>query len=278
MKCSFAVWGATGAVLAALVGCGSNSDSGSGAPTPTPPVSAAISAAASNPANDTAVNPLAPFAVLQAAGIPAVSVTGTTKVNFTVFSDGAVKTGITVAQVDAIIAKLVPGTNGNPDQWQSYTHRTQAAATPQPGQTYTPAVLATLLHPAYASQVQAYTDPKQTDPSLLAGQLVYNADGYYTYTFTTNITDPKQTNGVTFQPGSTQRVALQLSYTNAAGQVVRANAFFSFTVDASGKYDVMVGRVRKDQSQDNTFDLWMVGDQLLKGAALNAVQIAELFV
>jgi aspartate-semialdehyde dehydrogenase len=49
-------------------------------------------------------------------------------------------------------------------------------------------------------------------------------------------------------------------------------------IDASGKYDVMVGRVRKDQSQDNTFDLWMVGDQLLKGAALNAVQIAELFV
>ncbi|MFH1706426.1 MAG: aspartate-semialdehyde dehydrogenase [Planctomycetota bacterium] len=49
-------------------------------------------------------------------------------------------------------------------------------------------------------------------------------------------------------------------------------------IDASGKYDIMVGRVRKDQSQDNTFDLWMVGDQLLKGAALNAVQIAELFV
>ncbi len=235
MKCSYAVWGAIAVMLAALAGCGSGSDSGSGTPAPTPPAAPAISAAAAQPANDTAINPLAPFTVLQGAGIPAVSVTGATKVNFTVFSDGAVKTGITIAQVDVIIAKLVPGTNGNPDQWQSYTHRTQAAATPEPGQTYTPAVLATLLHPAYPSQVQASTDPKQTDPSLLAGQLVYNADGYYTYTFTTNITDPKQTNGVTFQPGSTHRVALQLSYTNAAGQVVRANAFFSFTVDASGK-------------------------------------------
>ena len=47
-------------------------------------------------------------------------------------------------------------------------------------------------------------------------------------------------------------------------------------IDASGKDPVLVGRIRKDQSQDNTFDLWVVGDQIRKGAALNAVQIAEL--
>ncbi|MDR1812202.1 MAG: aspartate-semialdehyde dehydrogenase [Candidatus Fibromonas sp.] len=47
-------------------------------------------------------------------------------------------------------------------------------------------------------------------------------------------------------------------------------------IDASGRNPVLVGRVRVDQSQDNTFDLWVVGDQIRKGAALNAIQIAEL--
>jgi len=47
-------------------------------------------------------------------------------------------------------------------------------------------------------------------------------------------------------------------------------------IDASGRDPVLVGRVRIDQSQDNAFDMWVVGDQIRKGAALNAVQIAEL--
>lgn len=47
-------------------------------------------------------------------------------------------------------------------------------------------------------------------------------------------------------------------------------------IDASGKDSVYVGRIRKDLSQDNTLDLWVVGDQIRKGAALNAIQIAEL--
>jgi aspartate-semialdehyde dehydrogenase len=47
-------------------------------------------------------------------------------------------------------------------------------------------------------------------------------------------------------------------------------------MDASGRDPVLVGRIRRDRSQPNTLDLWLVSDQLLKGAALNAVQIAEL--
>jgi aspartate-semialdehyde dehydrogenase len=47
--------------------------------------------------------------------------------------------------------------------------------------------------------------------------------------------------------------------------------------DATGKDDVYCGRLRLDPSQPNTLELWCVGDQLLKGAALNAVQIAEQF-
>jgi aspartate-semialdehyde dehydrogenase len=46
-------------------------------------------------------------------------------------------------------------------------------------------------------------------------------------------------------------------------------------LDASGKDPVLVGRMRKDRSQPRTLDFWVVGDQIRKGAALNAVQIAE---
>ena len=55
----------------------------------------------------------------------------------------------------------------------------------------------------------------------------------------------------------------------------RANNRWPMPLDASGKDPVLVGRLRKDISQPNTMDMWMVGDQIRKGASLNAVQIAE---
>lgn len=48
--------------------------------------------------------------------------------------------------------------------------------------------------------------------------------------------------------------------------------------DAQGKDDVFVGRIRKDESQGKTVNLWIVSDNLRKGAATNAVQIAEVLV
>jgi aspartate-semialdehyde dehydrogenase len=47
---------------------------------------------------------------------------------------------------------------------------------------------------------------------------------------------------------------------------------------AAGKDDVFVGRLRKDESQENTLNLWVVADNLRKGAATNAVQIAALLL
>lgn len=47
-------------------------------------------------------------------------------------------------------------------------------------------------------------------------------------------------------------------------------------LDASGKDPIFVGRVRKDLTRPNTIEMWVVGDQIRKGAALNAVQIAEM--
>ena len=47
---------------------------------------------------------------------------------------------------------------------------------------------------------------------------------------------------------------------------------------AQGKDDVFVGRIRRDESQPNSLNLWIVADNLRKGAATNAVQIAEYLV
>ncbi len=55
----------------------------------------------------------------------------------------------------------------------------------------------------------------------------------------------------------------------------RANNRWPMPLDASGRDPVLVGRIRKDMTQPKTLDIWVVGDQIRKGAALNAVQIAE---
>lgn len=54
--------------------------------------------------------------------------------------------------------------------------------------------------------------------------------------------------------------------------------YFPMPRDASGKDEVLVGRIRQDLSHPNGLELWLCGDQIRKGAALNAVQIAELLV
>ena len=44
------------------------------------------------------------------------------------------------------------------------------------------------------------------------------------------------------------------------------------------EYETFISRIRKDDSQKNTINLWIVSDNLLKGAALNAVEIAETLI
>ena len=52
-------------------------------------------------------------------------------------------------------------------------------------------------------------------------------------------------------------------------------ANYPMPIDVAGKDEVFVGRLREDQSHDRGLNLWIVGDNLRKGAALNAIQIAE---
>ena len=57
-----------------------------------------------------------------------------------------------------------------------------------------------------------------------------------------------------------------------------ANNRYPLPVDAAGKDPVYVGRIRQDDTVDSGLNLWVVADNVRKGAALNAVQIAEILV
>lgn len=68
---------------------------------------------------------------------------------------------------------------------------------------------------------------------------------------------------------------------NTPGVVVQDNTdvnMYPMPIYAHGKDDVFVGRIRRDESQPNTLNLWIVSDNLRKGAATNTIQIAEYLV
>ncbi|WP_061321367.1 aspartate-semialdehyde dehydrogenase [Clostridium botulinum] len=67
-------------------------------------------------------------------------------------------------------------------------------------------------------------------------------------------------------------------YKNAEGIVLKddvANLVYPMPIDVAGHDEVYVGRIRRDFSLDNGLNLWVVADNIRKGAALNAIQIAE---
>lgn len=57
-----------------------------------------------------------------------------------------------------------------------------------------------------------------------------------------------------------------------------AEKIYPMPITAAGEDDVFVGRIREDETQPNTLNMWVVADNIRKGAALNAVQIAETLV
>ena len=58
----------------------------------------------------------------------------------------------------------------------------------------------------------------------------------------------------------------------------RKNGGYITPVEAEGKNETFISRIRKDNSHKNTINLWCVSDNLLRGAALNSVEIAEAYL
>ena len=68
---------------------------------------------------------------------------------------------------------------------------------------------------------------------------------------------------------------------NTSGVTLQDNTAineYPMPIYANGKDDVFVGRLRRDGSQPNTLNMWIVADNLRKGAATNAIQIAEYLI
>ena len=57
-----------------------------------------------------------------------------------------------------------------------------------------------------------------------------------------------------------------------------ANLRYPMPLETAGKDNIFVGRIRKDLANENGLTFWLSGDQIRKGAALNAVQIAEYLI
>lgn len=70
-------------------------------------------------------------------------------------------------------------------------------------------------------------------------------------------------------------------YNSSNGIVLKddiSNNIYPMPIDIAGKDEVYVGRIRRDFSLDNGLNIWVVADNIRKGAALNAIQIAECFI
>ena len=61
-----------------------------------------------------------------------------------------------------------------------------------------------------------------------------------------------------------------------SSSTTRPTGVYPLATDVAGRDEVLVGRIRRDPSHERCLNLWIVGDNLRKGAATNAVQVAEL--
>lgn len=114
--------------------------------------------------------------------------TDTSTVDFTITDqNGTGYAGVPLSTLEVMIAKLVPGTNGNPDEWQNYINHT---ADPNG------------IGPGTKSTVQPGTDS--------GGSLTDNGDGTYTYTFGTNLENVTSPVEVKYDPSAVHRVAIDI--------------------------------------------------------------------
>jgi len=68
---------------------------------------------------------------------------------------------------------------------------------------------------------------------------------------------------------------------NAPGCYVidkRENGGYATPIEATGKNETFISRIREDKTKKNSLNLWIVSDNLLRGAALNSVEIAEAII
>ena len=208
----------------------------------------------------TSGNPNNAFTALT--GIPLVTSASPTKVNFTVvgsnnqpvqgltlFNAAGAGTGCSTYNTRFAIAKLVKGNGTSPDTWQNLVSQVRSSGNPK-------------------GYVEGTTDPVPSASVAAgtagAGSLTYNAAGYYTYTFGTDLanaayvagpavsTNKIFTNGNTLAKDgtTTYRVGMQLCYVDTDGKTVIVNPIYDFTMGSDGN-SATAAVMRKVVSKDS---------------------------
>ncbi|OLP66387.1 Aspartate-semialdehyde dehydrogenase [Bacillus pumilus] len=160
------------------------------------------------------------------------------------------------------------------------------------------------------SQSQAILNKEEVTPEVMPYQIAFNAipqidkfqDNGYTFEEMKMINETKKIMHMPelevaatcvrlpIETGHSESVYIELDATNATVDDLKSilkdapgitlqddpsQQLYPMPADAVGKNDIFVGRIRKDLDRPNGFHLWIVSDNLLKGAAWNSVQIAE---
>ena len=115
-------------------------------------------------------------------------------------------------------------------------------------------------------------DPQDSRRTQFAGDRDHRARaGFFSHSESVNVETEKK-----LSAAETKRILRE-----APGVIVAdepENNVYPTPIDATGKDATYVGRIREDDSVVNGLNLWVVADNLRKGAALNAVQIAEILI
>ncbi|MBW2631855.1 MAG: aspartate-semialdehyde dehydrogenase [Deltaproteobacteria bacterium] len=109
------------------------------------------------------------------------------------------------------------------------------------------------------------------DPSIAITATTARVPVFYGHSESVNIETERK-----ITPGEVREIL-----SNAPGVIVIDNPYLSeypLASNAAGKDDTFVGRIREDESIPNGINMWIVADNIRKGAALNAVQIAEILI
>ena len=109
---------------------------------------------------------------------------------------------------------------------------------------------------------------KMLDPNIRVTATCVRVPVFYGHSESVNIETEKKLTAAEARVILSQAPGVQVVDTP------RAN-LYPLAIDAAGEDDVFVGRIREDESCDNSLNMWIVADNVRKGAALNAVQIAE---
>ncbi|MDY0039870.1 MAG: aspartate-semialdehyde dehydrogenase [Desulforhabdus sp.] len=167
--------------------------------------------------------------------------------------------------VDELRRQIKDLSNGDPVNWEVYPHRIAFNCLPHIG---------AFLENGYTEEEMKMVNETRkifNDYSIGVCATTVRVPVYYGHSESVNVE--------TRNPISVEQVRDLLSSASGVKLVdTPADKLYPMPIDSEGRDETLVGRIRKDPSVENGLTMWVVADNIRKGAATNAVQIAEILV